>query len=54
MNLTKDEKETIRFLIEKQLKEVENEEVLRDVSPKFLAADVKYDEFLKNLLKKIK
>ena len=51
--LTEDEKKVLKHLIQKQLEEIENKAALRDSQPAFFAADVKYDEFLKNLLKKI-
>jgi len=53
MELNNDEKNVIKMLIKRQLGEIENEAALRDVTPAFLAADVKYDDFLKELLKKL-
>ena len=52
MELTKDEKETIRFLLEKQLKQFKGEEIKRDVPLKFLEAEKENEEFLKNLIRK--
>ncbi len=54
MDLTKDEKETISFLLEKQLKQFKGEEITRDVPLKFLEAEKSYEEFLENLIKKLK
>ena len=52
MDLNKDEKLVIKKLIERQLQFFKGEEVKRDVPIKFLQAEEKNEEFLKNLLKK--
>lgn len=56
MNLTKQEKEFIKSLIKNKLKEFEKEEktIIEQDKPSFLAAEVRYSDFLKTLLKKIK
>ena len=53
MELSKDEKKLIKFLIKQELKKFEEqeEEALRPSAP-FLAVEEKYDEFLKKVLKK--
>ena len=54
MELTKQEKELIKFLVKKELKLTEKqEEELRPPIP-FLAAQEKYEIVLENLLKKLK
>ena len=53
MNLTEDEKKVVKHIIEEHLKEIENKAALRDATPAFLAADVKYDDLLRDILKKI-
>ena len=56
MNLTKEEKEFIKLLIKNKLEEFKKEEktIIEQDKPSFLAAEVKYEEFLKALLKKFK
>lgn len=54
MELTKDEKETIKFLLERQLKQFKGEEIKRDVPLKFLEAEKENEEFLENLIEKFK
>ena len=53
MELTKQEKELIKFLVEQELKKVDEQE--EDIRPPvgFLAAEEKYEVFLKKLLKKL-
>lgn len=55
MQLSEEEKKVVKSLIEKELKKFEKEEeqTIRDSTPKFFAAEIKYDEFLKKLLKKL-
>jgi len=54
MELTKQEKEIIKFLVEKELRiMVQHEEEIRPPVA-FLAAEEKYEIMLKNLLKKLK
>ncbi len=53
MELTKDEKEVLKNLITRELKEVEDPAVTTDSTPAFLVADVRYDVLLKDLLKKL-
>ena len=52
MELTKDEKETIKFFLEKNLKELKGEEVTKDSPLSFFAAEEEYKKFLENLIKK--
>ena len=54
MELTKEEKDVVKHLVERTLEEIENKAAVRDATPAFLAADVKYDDMLKDILKKIK
>jgi len=53
MELSKEEKELVKFLIKQELKKFEEqeEEQIRPDAP-FLAVEEKYDEFLKKTLKK--
>jgi hypothetical protein len=52
MELTKDEKQTLRLLVQEKLKEFRGEEIKRDVPVKFLKAEEDYENFLETLLKK--
>lgn len=54
MNLTRDEKKVLRYILDEHIKEVEENEALADSLPILLAAELKYDKFLKNLRKKLK
>ncbi len=55
MNLTKQEKELIKYLIKGHLDNFEKEgTAILDQSPIIFSAEKKYDIFLKNLLKKFK
>ncbi len=55
MNLTNEEKNVLKKLVERELKEFENEEkVIRDVMPTFIASEEKYESMLKDLLGKLK
>ena len=55
MNLTKEEKAVLKNLVELEIKEFENEEkVIRDVMPSFIATEEKYESMLKELLGKLK
>ena len=55
MNLTDEEKNVLKNLVKKELKDFENEEkVIRDARPTFIASEEKYEEFLKDLLGKLK
>jgi hypothetical protein len=53
MELTKQEKEAMKYLLQKEIKELEEQE--EEIRPEvgFLAAEEKYDELLKTLLKKL-
>lgn len=53
MEFTKDEKEVLKNLINKQLKEIEQAEALPDQSFDSLGTEIKYDIFLSNILKKL-
>lgn len=52
----KNEKELLALLVKKELDDfkAEKDTVLDSMSPAFLGAEVKYEEFLKNLLNKLK
>ncbi|MBR9700161.1 hypothetical protein GOV09_06905 [Candidatus Woesearchaeota archaeon] len=52
MELTKEEQQTIKFILERQLEQFKKEEVKRDVPINFLEAEKEYEKFLENLLKK--
>ncbi len=56
MNLTKEDKEFIKTLIKNKLKEFKKEgkTIIEQDKPSFLAVEVKYEDFLKDLLKKFK
>ena len=55
MELTKQEKEIIRFLVERELKDVEKkEEEIKTEPPVMLAAEERYEIVLEKLLKKMK
>jgi hypothetical protein len=55
MNLTKEEKEVVKNLVKRELKEFENEEkAIRDIMPSFLVSEEKYELMLKELLGKLK
>ena len=55
MTFTKDEKAVLKRLVEEEIKEFEKEgsTIIHADFPNFEAAEFKYDEFLKSLLKKI-
>ena len=52
IELNKDEKETIKFILQQHLEEYKKEEIKRDVPLKFLQAEEKYEEWLEKLIKK--
>jgi hypothetical protein len=54
MELTINEKETLKFLVEEKLKKFKGEEIKRDVPLKFLEAEKEYEDLLKKLLEKFK
>ncbi|UCH12319.1 MAG: hypothetical protein JSW18_05765 [Candidatus Omnitrophota bacterium] len=55
MNLTKEERIILKNLVERELKEFENEErVIRDVMPNFIVSEEKYESMLKELLGRLK
>jgi hypothetical protein len=55
MELTKQEKEVLKFLLEKELKITEQqEEDIKTETPAMLAAEEKYEIVLENILKKLK
>lgn len=54
MEFSKDEKDVLRGLIIKQLKEIEQNESLPDQPIAVLSTEIKYDEFLTMLLNKLK
>ena len=53
MSFTKDEKKVLKYILDEHIKEVEKNEALVNSPPILLAAELKYDEFLKNLRKKL-
>jgi len=55
MELTKQEKKVLKFLVERELKDVEKkEEEIKTEGPVLLAAEEKYEAVLEKLLKKLK
>lgn len=55
MELTKQEKEIVKFLVKKELKDVEKmEEEIKTEGPALLAAEEKYEIVLEQILKKLK
>ena len=54
MELTKQEKELVKFLVEKELKKTQEQEEQIGDALVFLAAGEKYEIVLENLLKKLK
>ena len=54
MELTDKEKELLRYLVKTQLEILEKEaSKVQDIAPAFLAAESRYDDFLKKLLHKL-
>lgn len=55
MELTKDEKDVLAFLVKRAIEKFESEKstILDNLSPKFLASEALNEEFLENLLKKL-
>ena len=53
MEFTKEEKEVLKYVIKQHLEEVKKNEQMLNQPPILLAAEVRYDEFLSNLLKKL-
>ena len=54
MTFTKQEKEIIKFLVKRELKDVEKkEEEIKTESPVLLAAEEKYEIVLEKMLKKL-
>ena len=56
MELTKQEKELLKFILKNEQKKIENEEeYMKRLRPdlKFLAAEEKYEELLEKLIKKL-
>ncbi len=54
MSLTNDEKKVIINVLEKHLEEVKETEKLQNMDISFLAAEVKYEDFIKGIIKKLK
>jgi len=55
IELSKEEKELIKFLLQQELKKFEEEEEeIRTEQAPFLAVEEKYDELLKKILKKFR
>jgi len=54
MELNAQEKKLIRYLLDNHLVEVKKNEVLADTRIGLLAAEVKYEVFVRNLIKKMK
>ncbi|MBD3312904.1 hypothetical protein GF345_00520 [Candidatus Woesearchaeota archaeon] len=53
MNLTDDEKKAIKIALEKHLEEVKEHEDNINQSIQHLAAEVKYEDFIKKIIKKL-
>jgi hypothetical protein len=53
MRFTEDEKKVLRHILDEHIKEVEKNEALVDSPPVLLAAELRYDDFLKNLKEKL-
>ena len=53
MNFTEDEKKVLRYILDEHIKDVEKNETLVDSPPVLLAAELRYDDFLKNLMEKL-
>jgi len=53
MELTLDEKKVLKQLVDEHLEEVKKNEQLANTPPAFLAGEVKYEEFLTHLKKKL-
>lgn len=54
MKFTDNEKEFLKQVVKKELDNFEDEgETIIEAEPAFIALEEKYDEFLKNLLKKL-
>ena len=53
MEFTKEEKEVLRKIVERELEDIKKDENLRDQPLTILAAEIKYDEFLERLKKKL-
>lgn len=56
IKLSEDEIKVIKFLVEKEKKSFEKDEktIISDIDPSFLEGEVRNQEFLKNLLDKLK
>lgn len=55
MELTKEEKAVLKNLVEREIKDFKDEEkVIRDAMPSFIASEEKYESMLKELLGKLK
>lgn len=53
MDLTEDEKKVLIYILDVHIKEVEKNEALVDTPPVLLSAELKYDNFLNELRKKL-
>jgi len=53
MNLTEDEKKVIRLVLKKHLEEVKQTEGDTNQDLVSLAKEVKYEDFVKNIIKKL-
>ncbi len=51
--MTPEEKEILRTLVERELKRVQKEEKTTNQEVRMLAAEVKYEEALRTILKKL-
>lgn len=54
MEITREEAEVIKSIIVKHLEGLRKNEITVDAQLPFLSAEKKYEEFLENLLKKLK
>ncbi|MFO7711217.1 MAG: hypothetical protein R6V53_05625 [Candidatus Woesearchaeota archaeon] len=51
--MTPEEKEILRTLVERELKRVQKEEKTTNQQARMLAGEIKYEEALKSILKKL-
>lgn len=56
VKLSQDEIEVLKSLVEKEKKSFEKDEktIISDIDPSFLEGEIRNEEFLKNLLEKLK
>ncbi|MBS3145509.1 hypothetical protein J4414_01785 [Candidatus Woesearchaeota archaeon] len=54
MNLTDKEKEAVRLILEQHLEEIKSNEKILNQNVQLLAMEVKYEDMLKDIIKKLK